>query len=71
MYAELNSRVKLSDLIQGVIIQSANDACIAIAEGMAGSETVFAEQMTQACARSSVSKKRFSKTPRGFQIPNI
>ena len=47
MYAELNSRVKLSDLIQGVIVQSANDACIAIAEAMAGSEPAFAEQMTQ------------------------
>ncbi|MBL8906657.1 MAG: D-alanyl-D-alanine carboxypeptidase [Rhizobiales bacterium] len=47
MYAELNSRVKLSDLIQGIIIQSANDGCIAVAEGMAGSETVFAEQMTR------------------------
>jgi D-alanyl-D-alanine carboxypeptidase (penicillin-binding protein 5/6) len=47
MYAELNSRVRLSDLIQGVIVQSANDACIAIAEALAGSESAFAERMTQ------------------------
>jgi D-alanyl-D-alanine carboxypeptidase (penicillin-binding protein 5/6) len=47
MYAELNSRVKLFDLIQGVIVQSANDACIAIAEGMAGSEDAFATRMTE------------------------
>lgn len=46
MYAELNSDVKLQDLIQGVVVQSANDACIAIAEGMAGSEPLFAQQMT-------------------------
>jgi D-alanyl-D-alanine carboxypeptidase (penicillin-binding protein 5/6) len=46
MYAELNSRVKLSDLMQGVIVQSANDACIAIAEAMAGSEQSFASRMT-------------------------
>jgi serine-type D-Ala-D-Ala carboxypeptidase (penicillin-binding protein 5/6) len=46
MYAELNSRIKLSDLMQGVIVQSANDACIAIAEGMAGSEEAFATKMT-------------------------
>ena len=46
MYAELNSEVKLSDLLQGIIVQSANDACIAIAEGMAGSEEAFAQQMT-------------------------
>jgi len=47
MYAALNSRVKLSDVIQGIIVQSANDGCIAVAEAMAGSEPVFAEQMTQ------------------------
>lgn len=46
MYAQLHSRVKLVDLIQGVIVQSANDACIAIAEAMAGSEEAFAERMT-------------------------
>lgn len=47
MYAKLNSQVKLGDLIQGVIVQSANDACIAIAQGMAGSEDAFADRMTQ------------------------
>lgn len=47
MYAELNSSVRLEDLIKGVIIQSGNDACIAIAEGMAGSEQAFADLMTQ------------------------
>lgn len=47
MYAELKSRVKLSDLMQGVVVQSANDACIAIAEGMSGSEAAFSQQMTE------------------------
>ncbi len=47
MYAELNSDIRLEDLIKGVIVQSANDACIVIAEGMAGSEAAFAEQMTR------------------------
>ena len=47
MYAAVNSRVKLSDLIQGIIVQSANDACIAIAEGVAGSEPAFADRMTR------------------------
>ncbi len=46
MYAELNSRIKLSDLIEGVVVQSANDACIAIAMGMAGTEQSFAQKMT-------------------------
>ena len=47
MYAELNSRVKLPDLIQGVVVQSANDACIAIAEGMAAARRAFAQKMTE------------------------
>ena len=46
MYAELNSRVKLVDLMHGAMIQSANDACIAIADAMAGSEAAFADRMT-------------------------
>ncbi len=47
MYAELDSEVRLEDLIKGVVVQSANDACIAIAEGMAGSEDAFAQRMTE------------------------
>ena len=47
MYAELNSSIRLEDLIKGVVIQSGNDACIAIAEGIAGSERAFADLMTQ------------------------
>ena len=47
MYAKINSRIKLRDLIRGVIIQSANDAAIAIAEGIAGSEEAFAQRMTK------------------------
>jgi serine-type D-Ala-D-Ala carboxypeptidase (penicillin-binding protein 5/6) len=62
MYAELNSRVKLSDLIQGVIVQSANDACIAIAEGMAGSEEAFAEQMTRRARELGLTKSVFKNS---------
>jgi D-alanyl-D-alanine carboxypeptidase (penicillin-binding protein 5/6) len=47
MYAELNSRVQLQDLIKGVVVQSANDACIAIAESMSGTEDSFAQLMTE------------------------
>lgn len=47
MFAKLNSDVALKDLIRGVIIQSGNDASIAIAEGMAGSEDGFAGLMNQ------------------------
>ncbi len=69
MYAELNSRVKLSDLIQGGIVQSANDACIAIAEGMAGSETAFAEKMT-AKARELGLKEASFRNATGLPDPD-
>lgn len=46
MFAELGSSIRLEDLIKGVIVQSGNDACIIIAEGMAGSEENFARLMT-------------------------
>ena len=59
MYAVLNSRVKLSDLLQGMIVQSANDACIAIAEGMAGSEEAFADLMTRRARELGLAKATF------------
>lgn len=45
MFAELGSTIKLSDLLRGIIVQSGNDACIIVAEGMAGTESTFAEMM--------------------------
>ena len=47
MYAELNSSIRLDDLIKGSVVHSANDACIVIATAMAGSETAFAQRMTE------------------------
>ncbi|MER8461905.1 D-alanyl-D-alanine carboxypeptidase family protein [Mesorhizobium sp. M1396] len=47
MFAKLKSAIRLEDLIQGVIVQAANDGCIVIAEGMSGSEDNFAAQMTE------------------------
>ena len=45
MFVELNSSVKVEDLIRGMIVQSGNDACIVLAEGIAGSEEAFVELM--------------------------
>jgi len=59
MFAALNSEIRLEDLIQGVIVQSANDGCIIIAEGMAGSETAFAEQMNSRAQALGMVKSRF------------
>jgi len=47
MFAEARSSVPLEDLIKGVIVQSANDGAMAIAEGMAGSQADFARLMNQ------------------------
>jgi D-alanyl-D-alanine carboxypeptidase (penicillin-binding protein 5/6) len=46
MFVEVNTSVSVEDLIRGVIVQSGNDACIVLAEAIAGSEEQFAELMT-------------------------
>lgn len=65
MFAELKSSIRLEDLIRGVIIQSANDGCIIIAEGMAGSEENFARLMTER-AREIGLKTSVFKNPHGL-----
>ncbi|MFN4311356.1 MAG: D-alanyl-D-alanine carboxypeptidase family protein [Ferrovibrio sp.] len=46
MFVPLGGRVKVEDLLRGVIVQSGNDACVVLAEGIAGTEERFAEMMT-------------------------
>ena len=62
MFAEVNSIIRLEDLIQGVIVQSANDACIVIAEGLAGSEENFAAQMTERAREIGLTKSVFKNS---------
>ena len=45
MFVNVNTMVSVEDLIRGIIVQSGNDACIAIAEGISGSEELFAEEL--------------------------
>jgi len=47
MFLEPGKRVRVEDLIRGIVVQSGNDACIVTAEGLASSEAAFAEQMTE------------------------
>lgn len=47
MFAELNSKISVEDLVRSVIIQSGNDASIILAEGIAGSEASFAAMMNE------------------------
>src|SRR5262245_53630610 len=51
MFAALNSKVSVDDLLHGAIIQSGNDSCIALAEGMAGNERIFAADFLTKRAR--------------------
>jgi serine-type D-Ala-D-Ala carboxypeptidase (penicillin-binding protein 5/6) len=62
MFAELNSSIRLEDLIQGVIVQSGNDACIIIAEGMAGSEDNFAQLMTERARQLGMTQSVFGNS---------
>ena len=62
MFAKVNSIIRLEDLIQGVIVQSANDACIVIAEGLAGSEENFATQMTERAREIGLTKSVFKNS---------
>ena len=66
MFAELKSTIRLEDLIQGVVVQSANDGCIIIAEGMAGSEENFATLMTERARASSGLQQSIFKNSTGL-----
>jgi D-alanyl-D-alanine carboxypeptidase (penicillin-binding protein 5/6) len=46
MFVEVGKRARIDDLLRGIIVLSGNDACIVVAEGLAGSEEIFAEDMT-------------------------
>jgi len=60
MFAELNSDVSVENLIHGIAIQSGNDACIAIAEGMAGTERAFTERMNALAKRIGLTDSHFT-----------
>jgi D-alanyl-D-alanine carboxypeptidase (penicillin-binding protein 5/6) len=59
MFAPIHSKVRVEDLLRGVIIQSGNDASIALAEGIAGNERTFAERMTKRAREIGLSKSTF------------
>lgn len=59
MFVHIGDRVPVEDLLRGVIIQSGNDACVVLAEGLAGSEERFAEQMTARARELGMTKSVF------------
>jgi D-alanyl-D-alanine carboxypeptidase (penicillin-binding protein 5/6) len=63
MFAAINSKVSVDDLLHGAIIQSGNDACIALAEGMAGNEHTFATDfMTKRARELGLSRSTFANS---------
>jgi len=63
MFAVLNSKVAVDDLLHGAIIQSGNDACIALAEGMAGNERIFAtDYMTKRARELGLTQSTFANS---------
>ncbi len=62
MYAAIHSRVPVADLLRGMIVQSGNDACIILAEGIAGNEGEFAELMTKRAREIGLAKSVFSNS---------
>jgi len=63
MFAAIHSKVPVDDLLHGAIIQSGNDSCIALAEGMAGSEKKFAHDfMTKRARELGLTKSTFGNS---------
>ena len=62
-FVEVGKRVKVEDLIRGMIVQSGNDATIALAEGVAGTEATFALLMNQYSARLGMKSSHWEDAP--------
>ena len=62
MFIMVNDEVSVENLLLGIIIASGNDACVALAEGIAGSEESFAEMMNEKAAEIGMSSTNFSNS---------
>ena len=62
MFAQVRSSIPVADLLRGIIVQNANDGCIALAEGMAGSEAAFAARMNERAKTIGLSASRFGNS---------
>ena len=60
MFVPLGAQVKVEDLIRGMIIQSGNDACVVLAEGLAGSTQAFVDQMNEMAQKLGLKSSHFA-----------
>ena len=70
MFAELNSQIRVEDLVRSVIIQSGNDAAIVLAEGIAGSESTFALMMNELATDIGLTGSHFTNST-GLPDPDM
>jgi len=62
MFIMINDQVSVEDLLKGIIIASGNDACVALAEGIAGSEANFADMMNEKAGEIGMSSTNFTNS---------
>ncbi len=69
MFVEIGKRARVEDLLRGVIVQSGNDACIVLAEGLSGTEEAFAAEMTRKGREIGLTGSSFANAT-GWPDPN-
>ncbi len=69
MFVKVDTQVPVEDLIKGMIVQSGNDACVTLAEGIAGSEENFAQMMNREAERLGMKNSHFMNST-GLPDPN-
>ncbi len=69
MFVEVGKQVRVEDLLRGVIVQSGNDACIVLAEGLSGTEEAFAAEMTRKGHEIGLTGSSFANAT-GWPDPN-
>ena len=69
-FVEVGSRVSVSDLLHGVVVQSGNDAAIVLAEGIAGTEEAFAEEMNFWAGKLGMTQTNF-RNATGWPDPDL
>ncbi len=62
MFVPLNQKAKVSELILGIVVQNANDACIAVAESLSGTDGAFAQAMTEEARALGLEKSTFANS---------
>ncbi len=62
MFAALKSRIRVEDLLKGMIVQQANDACIILAEGISGSDAAFTEKLNARAKDIGLKKSTFANS---------